>query len=520
MKMRKFAAMALCTAFSLVTFSSCGSPASQSASGAQSAGTSGDVPTIYLYLIQPNSAVNPDGENLKQIEKNLGINIELLPAMTEDQVNVAMASGEIPYYVADGISLASITKWIDEDLLLPLDEELVKETAPKLYAWAQKWLGEDPFMYGRFDGVNYYLPVAWSLGPHSNMIGYRQDWAEKLGIDPPTTLDEYEAMLQAFVDQDPDGNGKDDTVGYSGYTVYGNTAVWGAYDAYPGIYYEQDGEIVFGSIQPGAKDALERLHKWYESGILDKEFMVNKQENVVEKWNAEQVGSVENAWYHFSPPEAFYGGKYYKDLININPDLKIGTLVEELKGPTGAYGALQQNPNKGGFVFTKALANDEETLKAYLRYFEYTSFDPEGVELRQFGIEGETYEFSEDTGITWIPPYDQQQARDEFGIMYAGTSFNDYELRTPYETAPEYRELRAEMEYQATGKYEIMDRVYRPIFNELNGQLQAFEQKAIIDFITGAKPISEFDSFVQEWLDMGGQKVLDEANEAYAALQQ
>ncbi len=36
----------------------------------------------------------------------------------------------------------------------------------------------------------------------------------KLGLEAPTTLDEFMEVAKAFTFNDPDGNGKDDTYGY------------------------------------------------------------------------------------------------------------------------------------------------------------------------------------------------------------------------------------------------------------------------------------------------------------------
>lgn len=44
-------------------------------------------------------------------------------------------------------------------------------------------------------------------------LGYRTDWAEKLGLSEPKTVDDVYNMLYAFRNLDPDGNGKRDTFG-------------------------------------------------------------------------------------------------------------------------------------------------------------------------------------------------------------------------------------------------------------------------------------------------------------------
>lgn len=42
---------------------------------------------------------------------------------------------------------------------------------------------------------------------------YRTDWLAKLGLKPPTNMDEFKAVAYAMAQKDPDGNGKNDTYG-------------------------------------------------------------------------------------------------------------------------------------------------------------------------------------------------------------------------------------------------------------------------------------------------------------------
>jgi hypothetical protein len=42
---------------------------------------------------------------------------------------------------------------------------------------------------------------------------YRSDWLAKLGMQPPTSMDEFKTVAYAMAQKDPDGNGKKDTYG-------------------------------------------------------------------------------------------------------------------------------------------------------------------------------------------------------------------------------------------------------------------------------------------------------------------
>ncbi|HML48481.1 MAG TPA: ABC transporter substrate-binding protein, partial [Clostridia bacterium] len=49
--------------------------------------------------------------------------------------------------------------------------------------------------------------------------------------------------------------------------------VFNAYNSYPGDWiWDQDGNAVYGSVQPQTKEALQKLQDWYKAGILDREF--------------------------------------------------------------------------------------------------------------------------------------------------------------------------------------------------------------------------------------------------------
>lgn len=95
-----------------------------------------------------------------------------------------------------------------EGIAIPL-EDLIREYAPNLTALLDErgWESmEAP------DGHVYSLPQAnltqsvwggWQLW-------YNKDWADRLGYEDPTSIEELYAMLKAFADEDANGNGDPD----------------------------------------------------------------------------------------------------------------------------------------------------------------------------------------------------------------------------------------------------------------------------------------------------------------------
>ena len=68
------------------------------------------------------------------------------------------------------------------------------------------------------DGRNYL----WPLIASATRLGviFRQDWMDALNakgynLVPPTNIEEFKAMVEAFSTGDPDGNGINDTIGFA-----------------------------------------------------------------------------------------------------------------------------------------------------------------------------------------------------------------------------------------------------------------------------------------------------------------
>ena len=72
-------------------------------------------------------------------------------------------------------------------------------------------LNDDILNQAAIDGKIYGL---YTERPSSRQgIIIREDWLQTLGLIKPGTIDELYEVLRAFTKDDPDGNGKEDTIG-------------------------------------------------------------------------------------------------------------------------------------------------------------------------------------------------------------------------------------------------------------------------------------------------------------------
>ncbi|MCJ8012649.1 extracellular solute-binding protein [Paenibacillus sp. KQZ6P-2] len=447
----------------------------------------------------------------------------------KEKLNLAIASGDIPDWWKS-LSFQEYDKLIKQDVVAEIKMEDLEKYAPKYLAFLHKVLGDDPFKYLRRDGKIYGLPGIWDLAPHGSVVGFREDWLQKVGITKtPETLDEMEEALKKFRNDDPDGNGKKDTYGITG--TAGSIGdlfsfVFGAYGVYPGAFTEDNGKIVRGEILPEAKDALTVLNRWYQEGLIDPEFIVNKGNNVQDKMVQEKSGAVATYWFGLAQDGVFCCNDIYTALHKKNPNANFA-MIPGPKGPNGDYGMQQGNALFGvDIMFGKQLEKDHDKMIKYLQVFEFTSFDVESKIALAYGEEGKTYKKTADGGFEYIKPYDDQKERWKYGFGGAysvpGGWNDDYnEELASFDTKDKSMlPLRSKLMELGTGKFDLLGPIDRPIYNDYKERLDKLTLQTFLDMITGKKPISEFDNYVAEWNKMGGDKVMEEAQQAYDKLKQ
>lgn len=121
-----------------------------------------------------------------------------------------------------------------------------------------------------------------------------QNWMNRLGFDEPKTMDELYSVMDHFAHYDPDGNGKEDTYGLTGYigaTDLGSLAwVEHVFNENVSRYEQQNGKIVDLAVQKGTRDALLWLQKAYAEGVIDPEFAINTSEIAQQAFTEERSG--------------------------------------------------------------------------------------------------------------------------------------------------------------------------------------------------------------------------------------
>ncbi|MBO7358964.1 MAG: extracellular solute-binding protein [Clostridia bacterium] len=117
----------------------------------------------------------------------------------------------------------------------------------------------------------------------------KKAWLDEVGMDAPTTYEEYIAMCEAFVE-------KFGTYAVSAAGFVGNEAPFVNYlpefyqDAYPFFIQQEDGTWVDGFLEENMKDALQRIQDAVAAGIIDKETLTNKTSDARNKFYDDKFG--------------------------------------------------------------------------------------------------------------------------------------------------------------------------------------------------------------------------------------
>jgi putative aldouronate transport system substrate-binding protein len=403
---------------SLLILGACNSVTTEetTAEGANSNTDSGEKETIRI-LTNVVGGKDADEQELfvQELEEKLGMNVEMEkpPADYDQKLLTSISSGEkfdVIYLTKDLMDVL-----VDQGALMQLNDQinsseiLSDEAVIPASEWEQITY-EDGAIYGVFNkSEGGTMPIV------------RQDWLEKLGLEQPTTLDEFYNVLKAFTEEDPDGNGKDDTYGLSTAGLYDIQGFMSAAGVKYKYVIDEDGNRTIPYATEAAIPVYEWFNKLYEEGILDPNFATNDTGKMREMFLTDRVGMVTywDAWV----------GLFNNMRQTEDPDTEF-----EAKGIAGAEG-----PN--GFMLRRgdpslwAIPVNAENPEGAIKFLEFWHSE-EGNLLGTLGIEGHDYTVDESGN------YELTEVGIEHGMDHGVIVPNNSNFENPIGLLPGVEEAR------------------------------------------------------------------------------
>jgi len=324
-------------------------------------------------------------------QHNVEVTFKKVPRWTEvDDINNLLAGGEAPdvcvtYSYPTILTYADMGGVID---LAPLLDQY-KSELPNLWAW----LGDENIYWDKDPKTGTVWAIEGRRFEQQRIVTFvRQDWLDKLGLQAPTTTQEFEDMLVAFRDNADTLLGKDakKMVPFS----ISKDVGWRASNIItsfmdPSIsdkeYYINgfDDRMV---TEPQTKEAVRLLNKWYNDGLMRKNFSLAPDDTEEEDMiKAGYVGAFQHNWdMPFRNGEDSYNANLAR---NVGPDAKY-VAIDPFTNSAGKHAKWLYSTagdRKSFFPIT-----NQEPL-ASLLYLDFIS-QPDVIKYLQIGDEGVTHE--------------------------------------------------------------------------------------------------------------------------------
>jgi putative aldouronate transport system substrate-binding protein len=376
-------------------------------------------------------------------------------------------------------------------------------------------LGKEILSYGIADGRQYAIPA--KRGSRSHVSAFiRKDWLDKIGftitqrngVDALTTDELYDVLKKFKAEglcEYPMGMLVETGVEAESMSV--------VYSAFAEDVSEQDIATKSDILWPGIKEGYKYLNKLYNEGLIQPDWAQFSDET---EWKSWIVNGQIGFWTHASWRELSYNESVVT-LYQQDPAAEI--IGVDICNNEGVSNLNDQYPPSGMLIMVPSYS---ENVNAAVKYLNWMS-DYQNWKTLQYGIEGEHYTVNPDGLIDIIDPeYNAKTmiSTADLGIIYNGDPveaqfkhslvanipeatkdcyLKSYEISLVRAYAPYAlgRSIEAEGEYQAT----------------LNEKLGELRTKTI------TCPIDEFDelydTLCEEYLNMGGQAIIDEKLAAY-----
>lgn len=440
-------------------------------------------------------AVNSEAQKIIENATNTKLTFQwLATAAADEKINVTIASGQMPKAMGT-----------------PLKPTIVNAARNNTFWELGPYIKEYPnlakinsliFQNIAVDGKIYGLPRVRPLV--RDAIIYRKDWLKNVGLPEPKTIDDLYKTLKAFTQNDPDKNGKDDTVGafeYKDMTLF--NFILPSFGV-PNKWSVKDGKFTPDFMTKEYMEALKFYKKLYDEKLINQDFAVAEKTQWVAAFDTSKAGMIADVSLNTAVRQ--------DALRKTDPKAETDFMgvIEGTKGQVKLAGP----GHNGVIVFPKSSIKTEEELKQILGFFNKLADDPAAT-LLAWGIEGKHFNkvgganelIDQKLYDTEIRPYREMKVHaDEKEFQGKLNPLTD----------------KANKSNSEREKLAIVDPtlpLFSQTFTEKGAQLNKIISDAVVKFAMGKLDEAGFQAEVDKWVKGGGDKVIKEYEEDYARSQ-
>ena len=346
-----------------------------------------------------NTESNPNNRTIfKRLQEKTNVEIEWTAIQSDqwgDKITLNMSNPDTltDFIFTAGFSDSDLLKYADQGIIIPL-EEYIDAYMPNLSAVFEKY-PEYRTMCTDSEGHIWALPWIEQLGSEKtaiqtvgNMSFINKKWLDFLGLEVPTTVDEFEQVLIAFRDHASELQAEFNIDGSiipmacivndgdqdPSILINGFGEGYGDADKGRHIAVTDDLEVICSATQEGYKKGIEWLHSLYAEGLIDPEAFTQEWSTYVSKGKSGRYGVC------FSWDVA--------NIDNLQDWVPLPALTADTRNITPQNGSFTSGFDRGRCVVT-AVAENPALVCAWLDQM----YDPFQSPQNNWGTYGEDDEF-------------------------------------------------------------------------------------------------------------------------------
>lgn len=472
----------------------------------------------YWFMLQPfmmgyNNYTPEDFTYFKEMEARTGVHLDLIPVSmfsVAEQFSLMVTSGDYADLIESATTYYSggANKSIEDGFVLDLADYL--DDMPNYVAW----LDSDPTYRKDIEtldgGIAYaagFTEVERNVGPQ-----LRGDWLDALGLDVPTTYEEYHDVLAAFKTQYGAGLWLDsygaqrNNVLSSGYNVHSNNS-----DPTVKPFRIVDGVVEYSPYTEDYHEFMKLLSSWWNEGLIYQDFL--SQQSVSTPDNSLVLNGVVGAWATDNNTMVTY------DELSDEIDVRPAPIPRREAGQTIHLYAQSGKCGDGTSISTTCV---DPVLAA--RWLDY-NYTYEGTLLCGYGVEGEGLTFDENgrpmyTDLVLNNPDMITVACSLLYSKYGGAGVIDAYRYTPGYTEKQKAATALWLDNLDTA-CEFPDRVQFTVeesaeYSKIMSDLDTYANQSTLQFITGDLSVdTDWDSYLASLESLEVARVQEICQTAY-----
>lgn len=422
MKLKKLLALVLSASLLVTAFAGCGGNGGESSQGGESGDSSvastasgetsgtgeGETPAepeeltlpisedgaeLEVWTVYEETVVKDpnDIKGVQKMEELTGVHINWIPvsqSVITDQFGILLTSGDYPDIIFPPVGgyPGGYEKGIEDGVIYPDIAQLIDQYMPNYTAYLDS--SEEVRREATTDSGIQMLRVI--VGPDGEAksegtvmsLAYRKDMLEELGMEEPTTVDQWHEVLTAAKEQ----LGVEypmmlNTNGGSDFSL-----AWGVSTTSQN-FLQMDGDTVTsGLLDDGFGEYLETMRQWYSEGLIDPNFTAFN-------YYLDTAGSVENnAQFLYSMVvSAFTGQNYLANRMVTNEEAYLQPVTAPVLNEGDEPIQCSERITAKDMFFISTSCEDPVTAAKWIDFL----YSEEGERLNWYGVEGESYELDE-----------------------------------------------------------------------------------------------------------------------------